>query len=182
MADLLMGMGIGDHRAGVHLGAGAHHGQHTAHRQGLAGRFLKTGVILLPGILVAVHRNGYRLGVIAHRAAADRQQQIGFMPPGSLHAPIELIHRGVGHDAGNLSHIFAVVLQNFDNLVINPVFLDRTAAIDQHDVFAVLRQFGVEAVQCVLAEIQLGRVTIRKIAKHENILLLSGFSKPFSLF
>ena len=50
VADLLLGGVIGDYRAPVHLGTGAHHSQHTAHRQRFAIRFLKAQIIFFPRI------------------------------------------------------------------------------------------------------------------------------------
>ena len=164
MSDLLLRLLVGDDGAGVHLRAGPHHGQHAAHRQRLTGGFLKTQIIFLPGVFLTVDRDGYRLGIVADRTAAHRQKQIRMVTAGDLDALIQLGKGGVGHDAGDLCHILAALLQDPGHFLIDAVFLDGAAAVDQHDIRPVLVQlFGKEA-QRIIAEIQLGRIAVRKIA------------------
>ena len=153
MTDLLFGLRIGNHGAGVHLRTGACHSQHTAYRQSLTIRLFKADIILLPGIFPAVHGNGDRLGVIADRAAAHSQQKIRMVVPCDLDALIELINGRVGHNAGDLCHILSILIQNPNDIIIDSVLLNGTAAVDQHDILAVLRQLRVQVVQSILAEI-----------------------------
>lgn len=78
---------MGDHRAAVHLRAGTDHGQHAAHRDDLVVRVLHTEIIFLPGILLAIGRDGDRLGIITDRSAAPRPGSVPPCPPGPACIP-----------------------------------------------------------------------------------------------
>ena len=65
VTDLLPGLVVSDDRSTVHLGACACHRQNAAHGNDLAARSFIPGIVLVPGILIAVDGDGYRLGVVA---------------------------------------------------------------------------------------------------------------------
>ena len=155
---------IGDDTTCIHLRARPGHRQHAADRQRLAGRLLKAHEIFLPRIFLAVDRNGHRLGIVADRTAADGQEQIRLMLARDLDALIELCERRIRHDARDLCHILALRLEDLDDIIVDAVLLDGTAAVDQDDVLAVLRQFRVQVIERLIAKIKLCRVAIRKIS------------------
>ena len=69
----------------------------------------------------------------------------------------------IGHDAGDFRYVLAFVLQDFDDVVINPVLLDRAAAVDQDDFLTVFLQFAVEVFQCIFAKIEFRRIAVCEI-------------------
>ncbi len=164
MADLELLLMVGDDRSTVHLRAGARHRQHTAHGNDLAVGFLKADIVFIPGIVVTVDGYGYRLRVVTARPAADRKEEIDLVLARQPHALAQLIDRRVGHDARVLDDGLSVRLEDRDDLVVESVFLDRTAAVDQLDGLAVFGQLFVEIAQRVIAEIKLGGIVITEIA------------------
>ena len=174
MTYLLLGGGVGDDRAGVHLRARAHHGQHAADGDYLAGRLLETQIVLLPGILVAVHGHGDRLGVVAHRSAAHGEQQIRFMRSSDRDALVHLVAGGIGHDARYLPDILARGAQTAHDLVVDAVLFDGPAAVDEHDILPVLLKFGSEGRYRPFPEKELCGIAISEITEH-ILLLAQGF-------
>ncbi len=168
MADLEMLLVIRDDRAAVHLGAGAGHCQHAADRHDLAVRLLKACIVFLPRILVAVNGDRDRLGIIADRAAADREDKIGLMCFCGLDALTELFSGRVRHDAGDLRDILAAFLQDRGDLIVDAVFPDRAAAVDQQDIFAVLRQLILQKADRILTEIELCGIVVAEISEHND--------------
>ena len=164
LAHLFLGVGVRDDAAGVHLGPGAHHGQHTAQGDDGAGRLLKADEILLPGVLLAVDGGGHGLGVVADGPAAHGQQKVGPVPAADLHALQDLGQGGVGHDAGNFRHVLAAILQDGGHLVIDAVLLDGPAAVDQDDIGAVFGQLVPQRRDGAAAEIELGGVIIGEVS------------------
>ena len=164
MADLLLRLLIGDDGTGIHLRSRADHRQHAADRQRLAGRLLKAQEVLLPRVLLTVDRDRDSFRIVADRTTADSQKEIRLMLARNLDALVELRDRRIRHDARDLRHILALCLQNLDDIIVDAIFLDRAAAIDQDDVLAVLRQLLIQVVQRLITEIELCRVAIRKIS------------------
>ena len=157
---------VGDDGASVHLAARAHHGQHAPHGDELAGRLLETDEIFLPGVLAAIRRDGHRLRVVAHRAAAHGKDEIRLARTRALASLVQLLHGGVGHDARVLGDVLAALAEDGGHLVVDAVALDGAAAVDQHHVLAVLSELALEPVQCVLSEIEFGGVAISEITQH----------------
>ena len=160
VAEFLVGVGVGDDRAGVHLGPGAHHGQHAPHGESLAVGFLAADIIFLPGILLTINRDRHRFRIITYRTAAHSEQKVRIVISCDLHAFIEFLKCRIRHDAGDLRHIFPVFLKDPDRLVIDPILLDRTAAVDQHHIGAVFGQLRVQIVQRLIAKVEFGRVAV----------------------
>ena len=113
-----------------------------------------------------MYGNGNGFGVIAAGAAAHCKQQVNIIFARNFHAFAQFVRSRIRHNASVLDDIFAVRLENFDNRVINPVALDGAAAVNQLDGLAVLREFVVQKLQRIVAEIEFGRVDISKISKH----------------
>ena len=164
MADLQLGGVVGDDRAAVHLRPRTHHGEHAPHGDELVVRVLHPQVVLFPGVLIAPGGDGDRLGIVAAGAAAHRQQQVHVVLPGDLAALVELFHRGVGHDAGVLEDLLAGGLQDGHHLVIDAVFLDGPAAVDQLDLGPVVGQLPRQGVHGVGAEVEFGGVAVGEVA------------------
>ena len=110
--------------------------------------------------------DGDSFGVVAHRAAAHRQDEIGFGGTGAFDAFVQLFHRGIGHDARVLEHRFAALFERGFDLRVNAVFLDRPAAVHQKDVFAVLGELFFKPLHGVFPEVEAGRVAISKVSEH----------------
>ena len=94
-------------------------------------------IVFLPWVFLTIGGNRNGLCVIAYRAAAYCQNQIGAGRLRHGNALAKLLDGRVRHDVGNLGHVFASGVQNGGYLVIYAVFLDGTAAVDKHDVRAV---------------------------------------------
>ena len=171
MADLLLCLMICDYRPGIHFRSGSYHSQHTPYRKSFAVRFFKTYIIFLPGIFFTINRNRNCFRIVADGSPANCQQKICIMVSCSFNAFIEFIHCRVGHNTGDFRYIFSILFQNFYNFIINPVFLNRPATIDQYNIFPILWQFYVQIIQRILSKIKFCRVTIRKISQHLQVLL-----------
>ena len=171
VTDLELLLGIGDDRAAVHLAARADHRQDARDGHDRTRRFFKAKEVFLPRILVAVNGDGDRLGIVAHRAAADCQDQICLTCPRTGDALIELVRGGIGHDARVFGDLLAALLQNGHDPIIDPVLLDRAPAVDEQDVFAVIFEFRPKVLHGVLAEIEFRRIAIGKIPEHRFLLL-----------
>ena len=79
---------------------------------------------------------------------------------------VELLDRGVGHDARVLHHVLARRGKRRHDLVVYPVPLDGTAAVDKLDGRAVALELRGEGPHGVLAEDELGRVVVGEVAEH----------------
>ncbi len=66
-------------------------GLYTAHWNDLAGRFFKTDIVFLPGIIVTVNGNRNRLRVVAYRTAADCKDKICLILTGDSNTLIQLV-------------------------------------------------------------------------------------------
>ena len=163
MTDLQLLLMVGDDRAGVHLRTRTRHGEDAPYRHYLAVRLLKADVILLPGIVIAVYRYRYSLGVVTAGAAAYSEEQIDIILSCYPDALTQLFGSRVGHNAGVLYNGLAVSLEYLHDRVIHAVTLDRAASVDQLYGLAVFRQLIVEILQRVISEIQLGSVLITEI-------------------
>ena len=82
------------------------------------------------------------------------------MLAGDRHALVQLVRCGVRHYGRNLCNVLAAVFEDSDNLVIEPGFLDRTAAVDKQNVLAVVCKLRFKIAEGVLTEIELGRVVV----------------------
>ena len=89
-----------------------------------------------------MHGDGEGFGVVADAAAAHREQQVGVRSSRDLDPLFELFARGIGHDARDLGDRLAAFVQYLDHLLVDPVFLDRTAAVDKDDALAVFCQLA----------------------------------------
>ena len=138
MTDFQLLLMIGDHRATVHFASRSHHGQNAAHGNDFTGRFLKTDIILLPGIFLAVNRYGNCLRIIADRSAAYSQNQIRPAVSGALYALPELFHRWIGHDTRVFRNSLAALFQYRNDLIVDTVFLNGTSSITEQHIAAIL--------------------------------------------
>ena len=168
-------LAVGDDRAAVHLAARARHGQNASDRHYGIVNVLESVEIFVPRVLVAENRYGHRFGIVAHRAAAHRKQQVGFCRARLLYSVPEFFRRGIGHNAAVLENFLAVAFENVNHFVVNSVFLDGTAAVNEHNVFAVTRKLLVQSVESIFPEIQFGGIAVSKVSKHIFSLLLTFF-------
>ena len=162
---------VGDDRAAVHLAARADHGEHVAHGDDLPVRLFETDEEFLPRIVAAVRGHGHRLCIVAHRAAAHRENEIRIAGAGAFAALVQLVAGGIGHDARVLGDGLAALFEYRGHFVVNAVALDRTAAVHQQHVFAVLGQLPFQPVKRVFAEIKFRGIAVSKISEHSYISL-----------
>ena len=163
---------IGDDGAAVHFAARAHHGQHApdGYYSGVGVRLLEAYEILVPRVLFAVGGHGHGFGVVAHRPAADGENEVDRVVARNGAALVQFFHRGIGHDARVLDDGLAALFEQGEHIVVNAVFLYRTAAVDEHDGFAVAVEFTLERGERTFAEIQFRGVAVGEISKHNNLL------------
>ena len=166
MTDLQLLLVIRNDSACIHLRTCPRHRQNTSDRDDLTTRFFKTDVILFPRIIVTMYRHRYRLCIVAAGTAADCQQEIRLILLCDPDAIPQLFDCRIRHHAAVLHHGLAVCFQDLHHSVIDAVLLDRTAAIDQLNGFAVFGQFVVEVLQRIVSKIQFCCVEIAKISKH----------------
>ena len=87
-------------------------------------RLLHFQEVLFPRVAVIVRRDRYGLAVVADTSASDRKNQVNAVFTCELCALDELDVRGVSHDSGKFGDVFAGVLENLDDFVIQAGFLD----------------------------------------------------------
>ena len=174
-AGLHMKVLIGDDGAAVALAAGARHGDDDPQGEGVEVDDPGPGPEVLPHVPGVPGGQGDGLGAVHHRAAAHRKQQVGFCRARLLYSVPEFFRRGIGHNAAVLENFLAVAFENVNHFVVNSVFLDGTAAIDEHNVFAVTRKLLVQSVESIFPEIQFGGIAVSKVSKHIFSLLLTFF-------
>ena len=170
VADLHLGPVVGDDRPAVHLRAGAHHREHRADGDDVEvdRRLVKVHPVLLPGIHVLgqVGRDGHGLGVVDARPAAHGQDEVHVVLARDARSLVELLDRGVGHDARVLHHVLARRGKRRHDLVVDPVPLDGPASVDELDVRAVGLELRREGIYGVLAKDELGWVVVGEVAEH----------------
>lgn len=113
-------------------------------------------------------RHSDRLGIVAHRASAHRQQQVSLVRPSDPNALIQFGQGGVWHDSGDLRHLFSLLVQNGPHGVIDTVALDGAPAVDEDHPVPIFGQLLVEPLQRLLSKVQLGGVAVSKISQHDS--------------
>ena len=151
--ELLLRGEVGDHRPGVHFGAGGRQGHHVAERNDFADFvFIEHQ---LPGIAVVGNARSDELGTVKYRAAAHREQKIDLFGFALGNGFAQGFDFGIRLDAPELYEVAA--FERCDHLVVHAVFLDGAAAESNHDLLVgrnLFRQLGDGA----FAEDQLDRI------------------------
>ena len=151
--ELLLRGEVGDHRPGVHFGAGGRQGHHVAERNDFADFvFIEHQ---LPGIAVVGNARSDELGTVEYRAAAHREQKIDLFGFALGNGFAQGFDFGIRLDAPELYEVAA--FERCDHLVVHAVFLDGAAAESNHDLLVgrnLFRQLGDGA----FAEDQLDRI------------------------
>ena len=130
---------MGDDGPVVHLAAGTEHRDNRAEGNKL-GRQRVLHVLHLPDVLVQLRLCGDDLAAVGNAAAAHGENQIDVIFTRQLRALLRLGIGGIGHDAVELHDTLAGGVQNAHDLIIHAIALDRSAAVGQHDGFAVVPQ------------------------------------------
>ncbi len=108
--------------------------------------------------------NGEGLGEVAAGSAADGQDEVRFVAAGDGNAFPQLFDCRIGHDSGDFRHILAGVLQALDHPVIDAVFFDGAAPIDQDDLPAVFFKFRTDLLEGSLPEKQFCGIAVCEIS------------------
>lgn len=166
VADLEALLVVGDDGAGVHLRAGAAHGEDVAHGDDPAVGTLHLEVELLPRVAVVpgAHRDALR--VVDDRAAAHREDEVHVVLARNPAAFVELLDGGVAHDARILKHVLPRGGENGDDLVIEAGSFDGPAAVGEHDVGAKAFELLPELVEGIWPKVDADRVVVGKVAEH----------------
>ena len=162
---------IGDDAAAVHLAAGAHHGEHGTHGDGLAVGALLAHPVFLPGVFLAVGRGRDTLGIVDSGAAAHCEDEVDVVVAHQAATLEDLLVGGVGHHAGVFDDGLACGFKCRDDSVVDAVFLNRAAAVAEHHRRPVVFQLLDEMAHGVFAEIQFGGIVKFKIALHTAKLI-----------
>ena len=166
---------IGDDGTAVHFAPRADHGKNARDGNDRAGRLLEADEVLVPRILAAIDGDGDRLGIVADGTAAHGENEVRLACPRAFDALVQFFHRGIGHDARILRNGLAALLQNSDDLIVNTVLFDGTAAVDEHHVLTVAGKLFLQIFQRTLPEIQFCRIAIGKIPEHFLLLFAASF-------
>ena len=161
-------LAIGDDAAAVHLAAGAHHGEHGAHGDGLAVGALLAHPVFLPGVFVAIGRGRDAFGIVDGGTAAHGEDEVDVVvahQPGTME---DFLVGGVGHHAGVFDDGLAGGFKCRHDSVVDAVFLNRAAAVAEHHRRPVVLQFLNKIAHRILTEIQFGGIVKFKIALHNK--------------
>ena len=170
---------IGNDRARIHFRACPEHGDDGAegNKFGGIGVFC---VLHIPDVVRRFCLCRDDFAAIGNAAAADSENEVDAAFFGNARA---LLHFGVGrirHDAAKLNNCFAGIGQNPFNLVIHAVFLDRTAAVGEHNHVAVFFQQAAEILPYTAApEIDLRFVFKYKVVHCNSSLIFKAFCPAF---
>ena len=136
----------------------------------------------LPEIFVRLCLSRHDLAAVNNGAAAHSQNEINLLLLCQFCALLHLRVGGIRHDAGEICHGLARVLQDRLQLVVDSVFLYGTAAVGQHYIFPISgNSFRQMLSRCSLAEINFCRVFIYKFL-HDPHLLPDCYYRLFLLF
>ena len=158
MSDLLFLLVICYNSTAVHFRTCSHHRKYAAYRNDTIVYILHPQIILIPRIFLTPGGNRNSFRIINRRTSAYRKDQIHIVflcDPASL---IQLLHGGIGHDARIFKNLFPRIFKGFYYFIIDSVFLNRTSAIGQHDSFSIILQFFSQKGDCVISEVQSGRI------------------------
>ena len=129
LAELKFGLVVADDAAIVHLAACADHCQNAPHGNDATRLIFTTNEILLPRIFLAPRRGADGLRIVNGRAATDSENEIDVVGLGLCRALHHLLARRIRRHASVLDDRLACRLQRRDDLIVDPVPLDRAAAI-----------------------------------------------------
>ena len=161
-----LGLVARNDRPGVHLGTRGRHGEDRSQRHGLAGLPLEHDV---PCIAVVEKARSDEFRTVDDRPAADSQQEVHLPLFAQRNGFAQGLDRRIRLDAPELDQIAA--FECGDDLIVDAVTLDASAAEGQHDAFSggnELRQTG----DLALAENQFGRIVIDEVVHGECLFIL----------
>ena len=161
-----LGLVARNDRPGVHLGTRGRHGEDRSQRHGLAGLPLEHDV---PCIAVVEKARSDEFRTVDDRPAADSQQEVHLPLFAQRNGFAQGLDRRIRLDAPELDQVAA--FECGDDLIVDAVTLDASAAEGQHDAFSggnELRQTG----DLALAENQFGRIVIDEVVHGEYLFIL----------
>ena len=161
-----LGLVARNDRSGVHLGTRGRHGEDRSQRHGLAGLPLEHDV---PCIAVVEKARSDEFRTVDDRPAADSQQEVHLPLFAQRNGFAQGLDRRIRLDAPELDQVAA--FECGDDLIVDAVTLDASAAEGQHDAFSggnELRQTG----DLALAENQFGRIVIDEVVHGEYLFIL----------
>ena len=104
----------------------------------------------------------YRLGVVAAGTSADSKKQIYVVFSCNLHALVEFLHRRIRHDTAVLYDGLAAVFQHLYDLIVDAVFLNGSAAVDQLHGWSVFLKLSRKLLQGVLSKVEFCWIAVRE--------------------
>ena len=162
---------IGDYRAAVALAASTSHSNDYTQRQRIKVDDAGVSPEILPDVPAIPGSQRDSFAAVHGAASAYGQNHIRLIVPCQ---PRTLLHfgvGGVGHDAGKLYNVFAGLLQNACDFIIDTIALDAAAAIGQQDGLRIFGQAGQILFHTTLAEIDLRAVLENKVV-HNDVSFL----------
>ena len=169
-AQFFVGVGVGDDGAAVHFRARGGHGGNGHEGEG-AGN-LCPGFHQVPGVSFVEGASCNDLGGVNDAAAAYGQDEVDARFPAEPGAPGGQGNFRVRFHAGNFIGRNTGFLDFFHHGIVDAVFLDGTAAVDQKGVLPPVGQFFVEMGEGVIPEVYFGGIVVNKWIDHGNLLVM----------
>ena len=155
---------IGNDSGAVALASRPRGSNDHAHGNGLKINNPSSFPEVLPRVSLIPRRKRNRLAAVDHRTSAHCKDEIDLFFLCQRRAFLYLCISRVGHDSGKICHPFPRVLEDLFHFIIDPVLLDRTAAICQHDILPVIRNRLCQMfLRCAFTEIYLCRIFIHEL-------------------
>ena len=162
---------IGDNRAAVALAASTSHSNYYTQRQWIKVDDAGESPEILPDVPSIPGSQRDSFAAVHGAASAYGQNHISPTFPCQFCTLLYLGIGGVGHDAGKLYNVFAGLLQNACDFIIDTIALDAAAAIGQQDSLRIFGQAGQILFHTTLAEIDLRAVLENKVV-HNDVSFL----------
>lgn len=169
-------LAVGDDRAAVHLAARARHGQNASDRHYGIVNVLESVEIFDPTRPRCENRYGHRFGIVRTPSRRPPQAAGRLLPPRAFSTPsLSFSAVGLGITPPSSKISLPLRLRMSTTLIVNSVFLDGTAAVMKHNVFAVTQEAPCSVRREHFPEIQFGGIAVSKVSKHIFSLLLTVF-------
>ena len=134
-------------------------------------------VLHVPDVFVQSCLCRYYLAAVDDRSATHRQDEVDAVFAHQLRSFLHLVVGGIGHNAAEVHHVLAALVQPFHRRVIQPRAFQRAAAVGQQHILAHTGHFFLDCTLCApLAEVLSDGVLISELVHNFQSLLIRAQS------